>query len=161
MKRSFAETHVDTVRLEELLRKTHPGDLISYAAISETARRPLEKCRGILRTARNAMLREGIAFDCVPSVGLRHLEDVATVEAGGRFVVQAGRKAATALRYEGAVKDFGALPNDSKIRHNVAMAQAGIIRQESSRRTSKRIAERLGAKAFSVAEAIEQLKGIV
>lgn len=160
-KRPFAETHADTLRLIACLRKVKVGAALRYDELAAVAGRDLSKLYGILRTARKRIELEGYIFGPIPGIGLKRLSDIQTVEEGRRYVRQAGRKAGRARRTLGGVNEFETLPNDAKLRHNVAMAQAGIIEHQTRFHTAQRIAARVGEKALSPNDAVAMLRGIV
>lgn len=146
MKKIQSQMSIDAKALMDHLRKVVVGGTATYEEMSRIASKEITKNRGCMYTATNALLREGIRFDSIRSVGLRRMTDSEVARSGTRAIRLVGRKARRESRKMVAIKDFDGLCNEDKIQHNATLSVLGAI-SHFSRPTQVKILEAAVAEA--------------
>lgn len=139
------EISVDTQVILARLKAAKVGDVITYTEISELIGRDVRNgARHLLRAARNWAKREyRIVFGVVTGKGIQRLDDAGKVRAGAGEMSRIRRASRRAAQTLGTVEEFSELPNDMKIRHNMALSVFGIVQQATSTKVQNRIAEKV------------------
>lgn len=141
MAKTIQELSLDTQTIERLLQALPIDGFIAYRDLSAAIGRDVQHgARGNLESARRRLLRTTqILFGVVVNEGLKRLDDIGKVETGRAHVRRAHSHAKMARRKTASVDDFDRLPNAVKVEHNIIMAQAGVIQQMSSERTTRKL----------------------
>lgn len=118
----------DTKMLTDTLRTVAVGSEASYDTLSARIGRNVQKeARGLLQSARSALLREGVRFDVVRNVGLRRMTDAEVARSGARGMRLVHSAARREARKMTAVASFDALANEDKVAHNAAISVLGAV----------------------------------
>ena len=129
----------DTAIIENRLRSTKPGDLVSYAELSTLLGRDVnEFCRGNVVSARRTLIKESIFFDCVTNEGYKRLTNEEAVTAADHYRTRAKHAARRGMTQLENVP-FDGLSDESKKKHVTLAAQLGAVDLFSSSRATKRI----------------------
>lgn len=129
----------DTSVIENRLRKTQPGDIVTYAELSVLlGRDAIEHCRSNIASARHTLVKESIFFDCVTNEGYRRLNAEEAVTASDHYRTRARKAARRGLLHLQNVP-FDGLTDESKKKHNTMAAQLGAIELFSSTKANKKI----------------------
>jgi hypothetical protein len=136
-KKAISELSVDAQTLERVLRKANVGEVVSYDALSGSIGRDVRKGgRHLLRTARHrAFTQDGVVFDTVTDVGLKRLDDHGIVGTQTKRLTHIHRVAARSKRELAAVRDFAAMSNEDKIKHNTGMSLFGVLQHVTKEKT--------------------------
>lgn len=124
--------------LEDWLREIPVGEVASYADLSTVAGEDVRGVWHLVRSAREALLKEGMVFDVVPNTGLRRADDVGKVNAGQTYADKGARAARRALRLL-RTADFDALPPDARVRYTTTELRAGMMHQFGNERTARKV----------------------
>jgi hypothetical protein len=163
-KRSIPELSIDTQTIERLLITSAIGEVISYDAMTSAIGRDVRDARHLIASACRRLLREQhMVFAAVVNVGLKRLDDAGKIGAGQWHLQRVRRQAKFAVDKTTAVEDFDALPNALKVEHNVVLAQAGVLKHFTSRKTAKRIGEGVNAptKRLSLQDSLAAMKPVI
>lgn len=137
---TIPEANIDTKTILERLRKAEPGELVTYAELSEIIGRDVRAtARGCLTSAMRGALREGLVFSSVKNEGVRLLPDDGIAGVGLAAVKHIGRAARRAGKKLACVRDFDAMPNAAKVQHNMGMSVLGAIVHSTSAPSMKRV----------------------
>ena len=129
----------DTSVIENRLRKTEPGDVVTYSELSELlGRDAIVHCRSNIASARHTLVKESIFFDCVTNEGYRRLNSEEAVTASDHYRTRARKAARRGLLHLQNVP-FDGLTDESKKKHNTMAAQLGAIELFSSTKSGKKI----------------------
>lgn len=146
-KRTIQELHIDSRALYDYLEKGHlegtqtTDAIIPYSELSGLIGRDIQKeARGNLYTAIRMMQNEyGVVYGTVNGVGIKRLTDE-EVAYTGDVVVQHVRKATNrGIKKLVCVKDFDALPNDAKVKHNASLSILGVFKEMTKQKKIKQI----------------------
>lgn len=133
------EKSADTSILENRLRNTQPGDVISYQDLSKVIGRDVRQfCWGNLTSARRTLTGEKIHFDIVRGVGLKRLDGAGAVVAVGSYIEKARHAAGRGIKILQNV-EFSELPDDAKRSHLAKSAQLGAIKLFGSSKATKKL----------------------
>lgn len=145
MTKAVPDLSIDTQTIERLLSVVDVGEFVSYEDLSSAIGRNVQNgARHILKSAQTRLLRDQqMVFAPVWGKGMKRLDDVGIVGTGVSTLRRVHNLARRGAKTLAAVQDFEALPNDSKVQHNLMAAQLGML----SHVTSGRIAKRLEAHA--------------
>lgn len=140
-KRAIPEPSIDTQTLERVLLTVEMGDVVSYKKLSEAIGRNVQNgAWHLLQSARHRVQREyDILFEPVRGEGLKRLDDAAivgTVTATFNRVKNIARRGRQKIA---CVQDFDALPNDVKVKHNVAASIFGVLGQLTKESSVKKL----------------------
>lgn len=124
--------------LVDLLREVEVGEMVPYAEMSALLGDDVRNCWHLVTSAREALLREGIAFDVVTNVGLKRLDDTGKVAAAEGYLSK-GRNAARRSMRMLRASDVSALSPADRTRYLVAEVRAGAVLQFGSNRGIKQI----------------------
>lgn len=129
----------DTSIIENRLRNTNPGDIVTYAELSTLLGRDVVTfCRGHINSARRTLVKESIFFDCIPNEGYKRLDNKEAVHASDAYTLRARRAARRGLVHLQNVP-FDGLDDDAKRKHMTVSAQLGAIDLFSSGKATKKI----------------------
>lgn len=144
-KKIIAALSLDAKLLYERLKSAKIGDVVTYQELSNIIGRDvLDPGRGLLQTARRKALREDyFVFGIVRKEGLKRLSDLEIVATGEDTVGRIRRTARRGFRTITAVKDFEALPNEAKIRHNVYASMLGAVAMAASAPQMKKLEKKV------------------
>lgn len=141
----------DTRIIENRLRETKPGDLVTYGELSTLLGRDVRKfCKSNVDTARRSLVSESIFFDCLPNSGYKRLCDEEAVSAADHYRTRAKKSARRGLNHLKHVP-FDGLSDDGKRRHLSMSAQMGAIELFSSTKSLKKIEGVVGQKMSTMA----------
>jgi len=144
IKHHSREINVDARVLLARFKSAKVGDVITYDEMSEMIGRNVQKeARHILEAARRWAKKDRIIFGTVTSKGVQRLDDAGKVRAGSGMMDKIRRTSRRAAQTLAAVENFGELPNEMKIQHNMALSIFGIVQQATSRKVQDRIAEKV------------------
>jgi hypothetical protein len=158
-KRAVPELSVDTQVLERLLRQAAIGAVVTYAEMAKAIGRDVQDgARHLMQSARRRLLaQDRIVFGVVINVGLKRLDDHGVVGTAAGRLKHIRRTATAGAREMGSVQDFAALPNDEKIRHNMALGVYGVLRHVTKEKTLAKLAAATGEK-LPLAKMLEAVK---
>lgn len=127
--KTIPHASVDTQLLYERLKRAEIGEFIPYQELTATIDRDVQSDgRGYLNTARGMTLRhDRMVFECVSNQGLRRMNDTEIVEGGTSILQRIRRASRRGAMKLASVKNFDALPNNKKIRHNALLSALGAI----------------------------------
>jgi hypothetical protein len=138
--KAMFEVSFATSQLVEMLRKTKPGDVITYKAMSEMVGFPVQEKRGNLDTARRILIREyGMSFDPIRTVGLRRMEagEIAPkVKNSQRRVHRIAKKNMQMLS---KCVVYEKLTGEEQLEHNTAVSLTGALILATRHCVAKRI----------------------
>jgi len=136
---------LDSKMIYDRLKKSAVEEIVSYAELSKMIGRDTQNGgRGSIQTARRKALREDyIVFGVVRNIGLKRLSDVEIVATGEDTVTRIRRASTRGFRTITAVRDFDALPNDSKIRHNTYASVLGALSMATTAARMKKLEGRV------------------
>lgn len=130
-KKAIAEISVDARLLHQRLKEVAVGETITWEELSTVIGRDVTAGSagyGPLSTARKRALNDdGIVFDAVSKVGLKRLTDTEIVNTGQATVDKVRRAARKGAKRLLSVRDFEALPNAMKIKHNAYASLLGAV----------------------------------
>lgn len=140
-KRSIPELSIDTQTLERELAAVVVGDTIAYDDLTAVIGRNVQNgAAHLLQTARRRLQRERqIVFEPVHGEGLKRLDDIGIASSGESARVRMHNLARRTRQKLGCVQDFDALPNDVKIKHNVAMSIFGALSEVTRSASIKKL----------------------
>jgi len=154
---------VDTKKVVEVLLQVPPNGTVSYADLSKVIGRDVTKeARHVLESARRIVFaQEQTIFDAIRGEGIKRADDIAVINSLDDGFAKIRR---TAKRYnrraEHGVKDFNALPNDLKIKHNTARSMLGVVehimKQSQVKQFEVKVAK--AADSLSLASTLEAFK---
>lgn len=138
------EINVDSRILLARLKRTTPGEIITYSELSGLVGRDVQRQhRHILDSARKWARKDRVIFGVVTGEGLQRLDDTGKVKAGIGAMARIRRASRRAAQTLTAVEQFDDLPNEMKIEHNMALSVFGIIQQATSSGMQKKIAAKV------------------
>lgn len=129
-KPTIRELAYDTRLLYDQLKGLPFGEVLPYEAMTKLLGRDIrDEAHGNLQSARRMLLNhDGIVIGTVRKVGVKKLNDQEIVITGEDASKHVRRSARRALRRLAAVRDYEALPAESKISHNTfASALAAVV----------------------------------
>lgn len=138
-KKGIQAKSADTLIIENRLRETKPGDIVTYDELSKLLGRDVRAfCQANVRTARHTLEAESIFFDCVRSEGLKRLtsnEAAFASDSHRERISSAARRGLRHLRYV----PFDELEDEAKRKHLTMSAQFGAIQLFGSSKATKKI----------------------
>jgi hypothetical protein len=138
-KRGIQAKSQDTLIVENRLRKTEPGDVVTYDELSTLLGRDVRlHCRSNMMTARHTLVGESIFFDCVPNEGYRRLTTNEAAFASDNHRERIASTARRGLRHLRHVP-FDDLTDEAKKKHLTMSAQFGAIQLFGSTKATKKI----------------------
>ena len=139
MAKGIQEKSADTIIVENRLRNTQPGDLVTYNELSTLLGRDVrEFCIGYVQTARKTLIGESVFFDTVKSEGYLRLDVEQSCKVVSSYITRAKKTAGRGLRHLAHV-EFAKLSDDGKRHHLTSSAQLGAMKLFSSGKAAKRI----------------------
>ncbi len=155
----FEESPFRRALVERLAELPHDG-VMTYAEASAIIHGDAQKDGyHIVKSARDALLKQGIVVAAVPNIGLKRLSHVGAVSAteghldrSHNAVNRAGRILHTC--------DFDALPEPDKKRHGLAQLRVSILRQFSGRHATRRLKGAV-EQATTPTDLRKQLRGVL
>ena len=143
--RTIPEINLDSLTLYKQIENAKQGDEFTYAMLSESIGRNVQKeARGNLKTAIAMVLREkGLVFDTIRNVGTKCLNDdeIPGIALG---VIKHVRKITlrTAKKIV-CVKNFDSLPVDKKIQHNTMLTIMIFMSKTAKQKRIKQIEDKV------------------
>lgn len=135
---------IDTRRVFDRLMLAEVGAEITYNELTGlTGVNVQKRGRSYLDSARAMAQKQNVVFGVLHNFGLVRLSDTEIVQTGASTVTKIRRTARRGARRIVAVKDFDAMPNDSKLAHNSYASMLGAIAQFSNDGTLKTIQGRV------------------
>lgn len=146
MNKTIPAIGLESQALIALINKLAVGEVLTYAQIEQATGRPLNEVRFAINTARQRCLLDfGIATAVIRLVGIKRLSDAENVEAGGHGFIRIRRiakRSAAQLRH--GTKDFDALSDNERKRHNALLGTYGVVAHVATERRIARIEEKIG-----------------
>lgn len=141
MTKAIPELSIDTQTIERLLAVVAVGEMLSYDVMTEAIGRDVQNgARHILKSACLRLLRDQqMVFAPVWGQGIKRLDDIGIVGTGVSTLKRVHNLARRGARTLAAVQDFNALPNETKVKHNLMAAQLGMLSQITSGRLAKKL----------------------
>ncbi len=141
MKKTIMTVSQDSLLLVEKLRAVEVGAQITYSELSQAVGRNVQtEARGCLNTARAILQREdSTLFAPIRGIGLKRLTDGEIAQVGGQTLRHVNNSAKRGIRKLACVRDFNALTNEEKIRHNAAMSVLGVFYEVSKTKGIRQI----------------------
>lgn len=129
----------DTAIIENRLRNTQVGEMVTYDELSKLLGREVrEFCYGNLRTALSALIKESLFFDCVSKQGYRRLDPDQATNASEHYRTRAKNAARRGLVHLQHVP-FDGLTDEGKKKHLTMSAQLGAVELFSTTKATKKI----------------------
>ena len=145
-KKSIPEMAIDTRLLLQRLLKAKIGEVITYKELNEVISRDVQQeANGCLQSAMKAALRHEMVFSTMRGIGIKRLTDRELAGIGEATRNHITRSARIAMRKMGLVRDFKALTNEEKIRHNTGLAMLGAVAHISSPKQAKALEGKINA----------------
>ena len=127
-RRAIPEISSEALLLFRRIKEMKVGETVSYEELSGIIGLNVQDNRHYLDTARKkALVEEGIVTEAVWGKGIKRLDDESIARIGDsvvRHIRSSARKGRLKLS---CVKDFGALTNEAKIKHNMGMSLLGAM----------------------------------
>lgn len=152
------EMSADTRAVYDRLKKTVTGDVVTYSELDAlTKRKTQTKDRFVIATAMRNALRDGMVFAAVRNVGVKRLADTEIVSTAHDTLPRIRRAAKRASRKLTAVRDFNALPNESKIQHNTFLSVFGAIAHLGTESATAKIEQKVreASQSLSLGKTLE------
>ena len=130
---AFKRASIFTQQLYDFIRKTLPGEIVTYAAMAELIGMPVQAGKstagyGYLMTARNMCLNnDEIVFRPVINEGLEHIVDQKKGDVGYKVIKGLRRQSRKGIKEISTVKDFDSLSNTEMVMHNSARTVLGMF----------------------------------
>lgn len=160
--KAIPELGIDTQTLERALLALQIGEVISYADLSASIGRDVQReAHGNLATARKRLLRSHrMVFGAVINIGIKRLSDEGKIAAAHGHLKRGRTQFKMVRASVASVDDFSALPNRLKIEHNVMAAQAGAILSMTSSKNTRKLEAAVGdgQKTFKPSDSLELMK---
>lgn len=121
------EISVDTRMVYDRMKQCVVGEVISYRTIGEILGRAVDGSCSNVQSALYMLERDGVAFANVRGTGYQRMDDVEIVGTAESVRKAIRRKAERGAKRLTCVQDFGALPNELKVKHNAALSGFGAI----------------------------------
>jgi hypothetical protein len=136
---------IDTQTLERLLEKAQVGDVVSYKELSEAIGRDVQNgANHLLYSARARLQRDQQrVFAPVMGQGLKRLDDAAIVGTTTTAMHKVRNLARRQQQTLSCVADFDALPNDAKVKHNVALSVFGVLATVTTDKSMRKLEGRV------------------
>lgn len=129
----------DTILIENRLRNTKVGDLVTYDELSKLLGRDVRLfCKSNVDTARRTLISESVFFDCVTGEGYKRLDNEEAVSASNHYRTRARKAARRGMNHLAHVP-FEGLTDESKKKHMAISAQLGAIDLFSSTKSLNKI----------------------
>lgn len=138
------EAHPVRLQIQEILRRVHTGDVITYADLSAETELDIHEYRHLLSYARDVLVDEGIVFDVVPTVGLKRVDSagaLAVVEGDTRRLKNTAQRAGRKMR----AVDLEQLTPSERIRFGLSQVRIGIVQQFARKSTANKVEKALQA----------------
>ena len=153
---------IDTKQLVDRMTKTKPEELLTYEELSLLIGRNVQGvARGNLATARHICQKQyNIVFGVIPNVGIKHLNDIDTINTGQSSIDHIRRTARRAAHRIVSLKDPDAVPNDIKIRQFTYLSVAGALVHMTQNKQVKKLEGKIseGQKELPLAKTLEAFK---
>ena len=159
--KTFPELSIDSKILIEELKKVEKGKFISYEDLGTAINKPIKDAWGSLTTARRRMMNDyNKIFEVVRGKGLICLEDEENVKINSEFYISRINRVAAIGRKKITSVKFDDLSKESKIKHNAALAQLGVVTYISKPQKTKQLEAKINEHdiKFSVGNILEYLK---
>lgn len=129
----------DTLIVENRLRNTKPGDVVTYDELSTLLGRDVrEFCMGSVHTARKTLIHESAFFDAISNEGYKRLTDEEACDAASHYTSRAKSASRRGLTHLQNVQ-FEKLSDEGKKKHLTQSAQLGAINMFATGKAAKRI----------------------
>lgn len=151
----------DTLIIENRLRETTPGEVITYDELKSLVGRGVQAgspCYGNLRTALKTLEEEHIVFLVVRGDGLKRATDTETAESADHYRQSVSRTNKRMVKRILAVKDFEALPAETKTKTLALQTSAGLIDLVTSAKGTKKIEKAIENAALPIGKTLELFK---
>ena len=138
-KKGIQMKSADTSIIENRMRNTQPGDVVTYAELSKLLGRDVrEYCRGNMSTALHTLIKESIFYDCIINEGYRRLDVEEANMAADHYRQRIRKTTRRGLTHLQNIP-FDQLSEDGKKKHMTQSAQLGAIDLFASSKATKRI----------------------
>lgn len=130
--------------LVEWLREVPVGEVVTYDDLSELAGEEIRQVWHLVASAREVLLKEGVAFDVVTNVGLKRLDDAGKVAAAEGYLSKGRNAAKRSVRMLRA-SNVAALSPEERVRYTVADIRAGVALLFGSKRIGQELEKTVAA----------------
>jgi len=141
--RPLFKQSAETVCVAKLLAAASPGDIVTYDAMRQEIRTPIDddRLRSAIGSARKVMIRDyQVVFDVVPTVGYQRLTPAEVIAASDRDVRGIKRKAITA-NCKLATVDAGQISAAEQTKLAMRMAVFGVVAGQFDGKLIKRLGD--------------------
>jgi len=150
IKKGIQSKSADTLIIENRLRNTEPGDLVTYDELSTLLGRDVRKyCSGFVQTARKSLITEGVFFDTIKNQGYQRLDNEQACNASQHYIDRARRTAKRGINHLRHVA-FDSLTKDGKKKHLTASAQLGTMHMFATGSAAKKIGNKVNGSTTPV-----------
>ena len=150
-KKGIQAKSADTMIVENRLRSTEIGDIVTYDDLSKILGRDVrEFCLGSIATARKALIGESIFFDTISKEGYKRLSQEEACGTAKHYVSRVKSAASRGMKHLQNVK-FAELSDDAQKKHLTTSAQLGAISLFSSANSEKKIEKRITTSSGPIA----------
>jgi hypothetical protein len=158
-KKSIAEISIDTRLLYNRISSAKPGEIITYAELSEIIGKRVQAPGagyGYLRTAiKRALSNDGLVFSAVRNEGIKRLTDEENAQSTGSQAINKIRRLSGVAIKKVTSVDFAGLSNDAKTKHNMSLSVLGLFNAFSKPRKVKKIERKFAAGILSINKTID------
>ena len=143
--KAVKEASPDTRLLYQRLSKMNVGDFISYADLTEEIGRNVQKeARHYLDSARLICQREhDKTFGVIINEGLKCLTDSEIVETAVSTIGHIRRASRKSIKRLRCIRNFAALSNEDKIRHNANVSAIALIAHMTKSNNMKKLTSKV------------------
>lgn len=153
------EKSADTLIIENRLRNSQPGELVTYDDLTRLLGRDVRtSCYGNLRRALHNLERDHIVFLTVRAEGVKRANDTEAAESADSFRQAAHRANRRMVKRICAVKDFESLPKETKQRALTLQTIAGIVDLATSSKGVAKVNKVIENSALPVGKTLDLFK---
>ncbi len=139
MSKGIQAKSADTSIVENRLRNTQPGDIVTYDELTKLLGRDVRVFGiGNVATARKVLVTESVFFDTIPNEGYRRLDAEESCQASKHYVRRVKSAARKGMKHLQHVP-FDQLSDDGKKTHLTTSAQLGAVTLFAGANAEKKI----------------------
>lgn len=159
LKRGIQAKSHDTLIVENRLRKTEEGDLVTYDDLSTLLGRDVRKFgKGCIVTARKTLIAESVFFDVIPREGLKRITQEEACNAADSYLVKTRNAASRGMKHLQNVA-FDKLSEQGQKKHLTTSAQLGAVQMFSSAKAAKRIEAKTSNSQLALGDTLKLFGG--
>lgn len=158
-KRAIGLISFDTKAIFERLMASSVGDTITYEELNEILGRDVRNgARSVLASARRMAINNGVAFGTVEKVGVKRLNDVEIVNSCESEYASIRRRSGRAMKRLTCVRNYSALPAQSKIQHDKGASFLGLLRHLAAPAQLKKLEAKVTLGQLPLQKTLEAFK---